>query len=73
MDIAIGLSQYATAFHDSDIDFRVLPGLTGDDLREIGVLSVGHRRLLMQAIGRLGEAPANAGALTRSRVSAKGH
>ena len=47
MDVAvwlqqIGLSQYATASRDNDIDFRVLPGLTGDDLREIGVSSVGR-------------------------------
>ena len=46
----LGLQKYAAAFRDNDIDERVLPSLTADDLTEIGVNSVGHRRLILQAI-----------------------
>src|SRR3954451_23138690 len=49
----LGLGQYEQAFRDNDIDARVLPGLTADDLKEIGVASVGHRRLLLQAVTAL--------------------
>ena len=45
----LGLGQYEQAFRDNDIDARVLPGLTADDFREIGVVSVGHRRLMLQS------------------------
>src|SRR3954447_13592481 len=54
----LGLDQYEQAFRDNDIDTRVLPGLTADDLKEIGVVSVGHRRLLLQAIAALQAAAA---------------
>jgi class 3 adenylate cyclase/predicted ATPase len=57
---ALGLEQYAPAFRDNDIDARVLPGLTAEDLRDIGITSVGHRRLLLQAIAALREPPAPA-------------
>ncbi|MBV8739590.1 MAG: AAA family ATPase [Alphaproteobacteria bacterium] len=62
MDVAawlrgLGLEQYAAAFRDNDIDDAVLRRLTGEDLRELGVASVGHRRKLLDAIAALG-APA---------------
>jgi class 3 adenylate cyclase len=56
----MGLERYAPAFRDNDIDARVLPGLTADDLKEIGVASVGHRRLMLQAIAALSAAVAPA-------------
>ena len=49
----LGLQQYVAAFHDNDIDGQVLPSLTADDLSEIGVNSVGHRRRILQAIANL--------------------
>ena len=48
----VGLGQYAERFAENDIDFRVLPDLTEQDLKELGV-SLGHRRLLLRAIGEL--------------------
>ena len=66
MDIAawlrrLGLEQYEQAFRDNDIDAKVLPDLTADDLTSIGVTSVGHRRKLLAAIGALSAAvPASA-------------
>jgi class 3 adenylate cyclase/predicted ATPase len=59
----LGLGRYGQAFRDNDIDARVLPGLTAEDLKEIGVASVGHRRLLLQAAAAL-SAPTTTPALT---------
>ena len=50
----LGLERYAPAFRDNEIDWEVLPKLTSEDLREIGVAAVGHRRKLMDAIAALG-------------------
>src|SRR5215469_808325 len=55
----LGLEQYAATFRDNDIDDAVLQRLTAEDLRELGVASVGHRRRLLDAIAALG-APAPA-------------
>src|SRR5579862_6911109 len=49
----LGLERYDTAFRENDIDETVLPRLTAEDLREIGVVSVGHRRRLIEAIAAL--------------------
>jgi hypothetical protein len=49
----LGLEQYAPAFHDNDIDGKVLCRLTGEDLRDLGVTSIGHRRRLLDAIATL--------------------
>jgi class 3 adenylate cyclase/predicted ATPase len=49
----LGLSQYEQAFRDNDIDDEVLPELTAEDLKEIGISSVGHRRKLLAAIAAL--------------------
>ena len=46
------LSQYADAFAENDIDARVLPLLSGDDLKELGV-SLGHRKIILAAIHKL--------------------
>jgi class 3 adenylate cyclase len=48
-----GLEQYAPAFRANDIDGEVLRRLTGEDLRELGVRSIGHRRRLLDAIATL--------------------
>ena len=56
---ALGLEQYAPAFRDNDIDAEVLRRLTGEDLRELGVRSIGHRRRLLDAISALGAVSAN--------------
>jgi class 3 adenylate cyclase/predicted ATPase len=50
----LGLERYEPLFRDNEIDWEVLPKLTSDDLRDIGVAAVGHRRKLMDAIGALG-------------------
>jgi class 3 adenylate cyclase len=49
----LGLADYAPAFRDNNIDGRVLRQLTAEDLRDLGVASVGHRRRLLDAIAAL--------------------
>src|SRR5262245_17580163 len=49
----LGLQQYEQAFRDNAIDATVLPELTAQDLTDIGVSLVGHRRKLLAAIAAL--------------------
>jgi class 3 adenylate cyclase/tetratricopeptide (TPR) repeat protein len=58
MDLAgwlrsLGLERYEAAFRDNAIDDTVLPNLTAEDLKELGVSLVGHRRKLLDAIASL--------------------
>ncbi len=60
MDIAawlreLGLERYAEAFRANEIDAEILPKLTADDLKDLGVMAVGHRRKLLEAIAALAE------------------
>jgi hypothetical protein len=48
----LGLDQYETVFRDNAIDLSVLPDLTDQDLKDLGMV-LGHRRW---------SAPGNAGA-----------
>ena len=59
MDVAdwlrkLGLEQYEPAFRANEIDAKVLPSLTAEDLKDLGVSLVGHRRRLLDAIAALG-------------------
>ena len=62
MDIAewlrgLGLGQYAPAFAENEVDWQILSKLTSDDLKEIGVIAIGHRRRLLEAIAALATPP----------------
>src|SRR3954451_17345477 len=50
---ALGLDQYEAAFRANDVDAEVLPTLTADELKDIGVNSIRHRRRLLEAIAKL--------------------
>ena len=50
---SLGLGRYEAAFRDNEVDGGVLPKLTVDDLRELGVAVVGHRRKIISAIEEL--------------------
>ena len=41
---SLGLGKYEAVFRENDIDETVLPNLTAEDLKELGVASLGHRR-----------------------------
>jgi len=49
----LGLQQYVTAFRENNVEAEVLLRLTSEDLKDIGVSSVGHRRKLLEAIAEL--------------------
>ena len=58
MDVAawlrgLGLERYAQLFRDNDIDGEILCGMTAEDLKDLGVGIVGHRRKLLDAIAAL--------------------
>ena len=50
---ALGLEQYEPAFRENRIDAELLPKLTAEDLRDLGVARVGDRRRLLEAISAL--------------------
>ena len=50
---SLGLERYEAAFRENEIDDTVLPNLTAEDLKDLGVSIVGHRRKLLDAIAAL--------------------
>ncbi len=56
---SLGLERYAATFAENAIDHSLLPTLTADDLKELGVTALGHRKTLLAAIAALAEAPAS--------------
>jgi class 3 adenylate cyclase/tetratricopeptide (TPR) repeat protein len=57
---ALGLGQYAPAFVENDIDLALVSTLSEADLRELGVVSLGHRKRLLAAIAERAAAGAPA-------------
>ncbi len=51
---SIGFPEYVTLFRENDLDVTLLPELTNDDLKELGITSLGHRKQLLKAIAELG-------------------
>src|SRR5215475_11555889 len=62
---SLGLGKYEAAFRENEIDETVLPSLTEEHLKQLGVTALGHRVKLLDAIAALrndasGKAPADA-------------
>ena len=55
----LGMSEYAERFAEDRIDFSVLPDLSDQDLKDLGIV-LGDRRKILRAIGELGGTPAKA-------------
>ncbi len=60
MDVAdwlrrLGLERYEATFRENDVSADVLRDLTAEDLKDLGIASVGHRRQLLSAITKLSE------------------
>jgi class 3 adenylate cyclase/predicted ATPase len=49
----LGLEQYEAVFRDNAISETVLPNVTAEDLKDLGIGIVGHRRMLLDAIAAL--------------------
>jgi class 3 adenylate cyclase len=58
---SLGLEQYEAAFRENAIDDTVLRSLTAEDLKEMGVIPIGHRRKLLDAIAVLSADPSGDG------------
>jgi class 3 adenylate cyclase len=56
----LGMSEYARRFAENDIDLTLLGELTDQDLKELGVASLGHRRKILKAVAALDRASAAA-------------
>ena len=52
----LGMSEYAQRFAENRIDFSVLPDLTDQDLKDLGVV-LGDRRKILRAIAKLDATP----------------
>ena len=64
----LGLGQYEEKFRDNRIDADLLPRLTVEDLKDIGVSVVGDRRRLVDAIAAI----AGAGPSSPTKSALKG-
>jgi class 3 adenylate cyclase/predicted ATPase len=49
----LDLERYEPAFRENKVTVEILPKLTAEDLKDLGVVLVGDRRLLLDAIGSL--------------------
>ena len=73
---SLGLEKYEAVFRENDIDETVLPSLTHENLKELGVASLGHRVKLLDAIAALlsdasGKTPSVDATTTSSAPSAQ--
>jgi class 3 adenylate cyclase len=50
---SLNLGRYEATFRENEVDRKVLPTLTAEDLKDLGVTTVGHRRTLLDAITAL--------------------
>jgi len=64
----IGLGQYSSLFRSNDIDEALLRRLTAEDLRELGVASLGHRKRLLEAIAELAHSQGSPAAMLGFRA-----
>jgi class 3 adenylate cyclase len=53
----LGMSEYTQRFVENGVDLSVLPDLTDQDLKDLGVV-LGHRRKILRAIAALDDVPA---------------
>ena len=58
MDVAdwlrtLSLERYEAKFRENDVGAELLPNLTADDLKDLGITSVGHRRQILEALAAL--------------------
>jgi class 3 adenylate cyclase/tetratricopeptide (TPR) repeat protein len=69
---ALGLERYEATFRENDVDAELLPNLAADDLKELGITSLGHRRRLLEAIAALRLKDTSAGNPVRLSISPTG-
>jgi class 3 adenylate cyclase len=72
---SLGLAKYEAAFRENEIDETVLPSLTEEHLKQLGITALGHRVKLLEAIAALrndasGKAPSVDAASTSTSPNA---
>ena len=50
----LGLERYAEAFAENGIDFALIPELTNEDLKDLGVMRLADRKTILKAIEAMG-------------------
>ncbi len=70
---SLGLGQYASAFEEHAVDPEMLSRLTADDLKEIGVQALGHRKRLLDAAAAIGPVAAPSPRPARSADAERRH
>jgi SAM domain (Sterile alpha motif) len=66
----LGMSEYAQRFAESRIDASVLPDLTDQDLKDLGIV-LGDRSKMLRAIANLDNAPPTAAAASAQPMAVK--
>ncbi len=67
---SLNLEQYAEAFENDAIEIDLLPEITDDDLKALGVVALGHRKRILKAITALSPEPESSpGPTSRSTPS----
>jgi hypothetical protein len=56
---SLGLERLADVFRENEITEKLLPSLTAEDLKDLGVSVVGHRRALLPCLFSLHIEPPN--------------
>ncbi len=51
----LGLGDYVKSFAENHVEFELLPRLSNDDVKDLGIISIGHRRKLFDAIARIAD------------------
>ncbi len=59
-ELGLGLGRYAEAFAENHIDWDLMADLTDEDLKTLGIASLGHRKWLLKAIATPPESDAQA-------------
>ena len=49
----LDLREYIDIFKDESIDMEILSELTSEDLKEIGIKKLGHRKIILKAISEI--------------------
>jgi len=53
----LGLGQYAKAFAENGVEFNLVPELTNEDLKDLGIARLADRKRLLKAIADLVPTP----------------
>ncbi len=67
-----GLEEYAEAFAENGVDATLLPELSNDDLKDLGVARLADRKTILKAIAGLFESDGQSGAISSQPATPMG-